>query len=92
MSNLHEATCLNVISSPSLDKHKIETGYESDRSQEMLPPYLPPVSLYMSLTVRVDISVSGFPLRPPVSFLCLLFKVSGLATVVFVTMMPSTPP
>ena len=57
-----------------------------------MPPYLPPVSLYMSLTVRVDISVNGFPLRPPVSFLCSLFKVSGLATVVFVTMMPSTPP
>ena len=46
----------------------------------------------MSLTVRVDISVNGFPLRPPVSFLCSLFKVSGLATVVFVTMIPSIPP
>ena len=52
----------------------------------------PPVSLYMSLTVRVARFVSGFPLSPPVSFLFVLFKVSGLETVVFVTMRPSTPP
>lgn len=93
MSGLYEASSLAVISSLSLDKHKIQRlGMTLTGHKNHLLPYLPPVSLYMSLTVRVDISVNGFPLRPPVSFLCSLFKVSGLATVVFVTMIPSTPP
>ena len=53
---------------------------------------LPLVSLYMSLTVLVESSVKGFPLKPPVSILFVLFKVSGLVIVVLVTMIPSTPP
>lgn len=69
-SELPEASSPTVISSLSLVKHKIQRlGMSLTSHKKRLLPYLPPVSLYMSLTVRVDISVNGFPLRPPVSFL-----------------------
>ena len=46
----------------------------------------------MSLTVSVASCFSGSPLRPPLSFECRLFSVSGRVTVVLDTIRPSTPP
>ncbi len=52
--------------------------------------YLPLVNLYISLTALVDIFCNGTPLNPPISDLFLLWRVSGLETVVLLTIRPST--
>ena len=52
---------------------------------------LPLVRLYISLTVSVERSLRGWPLSPPTSDLLASWSVSGLDTVVLVTIKPSTP-
>lgn len=52
---------------------------------------IPFVNLYIILIRFVDISFNGVPLRPPVSDLSALFKVSGRKTVVLLITRPLMP-